>query len=90
MMARPPPSNRLKSSDDGEAAALQQAEILGLVPHLDYIVGYDSGHGRKPHPGMSPPSSPASGMNRTKSPLSATRPMISTPPARLVPSELPS
>lgn len=40
------------ATNDGEAAALQQAEILGLVPHLDYIAGYDFGHGRKPHPGM--------------------------------------
>jgi phosphoglycolate phosphatase len=40
------------ATNDGEAAALQQAEILGLVPHLDYIVGHDSGHGSKPHPGM--------------------------------------
>ena len=31
---------------------MQQAEIMGLVPHLDFIVGHDSGHGRKPDPGM--------------------------------------
>jgi phosphoglycolate phosphatase len=40
------------ATNDSEAAALQQAEIMGLIPHLDFIVGYDSGHGRKPDPGM--------------------------------------
>ena len=40
------------ATNDSEAAALQQAEILGLMPHLDFIVGHDSGHGRKPDPGM--------------------------------------
>ena len=40
------------ATNDSEAAALQQAEIMGLVPHLDFIVGHDSGHGRKPEPGM--------------------------------------
>ena len=40
------------ATNDSEAAALQQAEIMGLVPHLDFIVGHDSGHGRKPDPGM--------------------------------------
>ncbi len=40
------------ATNDSEAAALQQAEILGLIPHLDFIVGHDSGHGRKPDPGM--------------------------------------
>jgi phosphoglycolate phosphatase len=40
------------ATNDSEAAALQQAEIMGLIPHLDFIVGYDSGHGSKPDPGM--------------------------------------
>jgi phosphoglycolate phosphatase len=40
------------ATNDSEAAALQQAEIMGLIPHLDFIVGHDSGHGRKPDPGM--------------------------------------
>lgn len=40
------------ATNDAEAAAFQQAELLGLTPHLDFIVGHDSGHGRKPDPGM--------------------------------------
>ena len=40
------------ATNDSEAAALQQAELMGLIPHLDFIVGHDSGHGRKPDPGM--------------------------------------
>lgn len=40
------------ATNDIEAAALQQAELMGLLPHLDFIVGQDSGHGAKPGPGM--------------------------------------
>ena len=40
------------ATNDAEAAAFQQADLLGLTPHLDFIVGHDSGHGRKPDPGM--------------------------------------
>ena len=40
------------ATNDIEAAALQQAELLGLLPHLDFVVGQDSGHGAKPAPGM--------------------------------------
>jgi phosphoglycolate phosphatase len=40
------------ATNDAEAAAFQQAELLGLTPHLAFIVGRDSGHGRKPDPGM--------------------------------------
>jgi phosphoglycolate phosphatase len=40
------------ATNDVEAAALQQAELMGLLPHLDFIVGQDSGHGAKPGPGM--------------------------------------
>jgi phosphoglycolate phosphatase len=40
------------ATNDAEAAAFQQADLLGLTPHLDIIVGHDSGHGRKPEPGM--------------------------------------
>lgn len=40
------------ATNDAEAAAFQQADLLGLTPHLAFIVGHDSGHGRKPHPGM--------------------------------------
>lgn len=40
------------ATNDIEAAALQQADLMGLMPHLDFIVGQDSGHGAKPGPGM--------------------------------------
>ncbi|WP_406856633.1 HAD family hydrolase [Alsobacter sp. KACC 23698] len=40
------------ATNDAEASALEQAESLGLIPHLDFICGYDSGHGGKPEPGM--------------------------------------
>ena len=40
------------ATNDAEAAAFQQADLLGLTTHLDFIVGHDSGHGRKPDPGM--------------------------------------
>lgn len=40
------------ATNDAEASALVQAEALGLVPHLDFVAGYDSGHGEKPEPGM--------------------------------------
>ena len=40
------------ATNDSEAAARRQAEALGIVPHLAFIAGYDSGHGAKPGPGM--------------------------------------
>ena len=40
------------ATNDAEASAHAQAEALGLMPHLDFIAGYDSGFGGKPHPGM--------------------------------------
>jgi phosphoglycolate phosphatase len=40
------------ATNDAEASALVQAEAMGLVPHLDFVAGYDSGHGEKPEPGM--------------------------------------
>ena len=40
------------ATNDAEASARAQAEALGLLPHLDFIAGYDSGFGGKPHPGM--------------------------------------
>lgn len=40
------------ATNDGEASARAQARQLGLLPYLDFIVGYDSGHGGKPDPGM--------------------------------------
>lgn len=40
------------ASSDNEASIRVIAERLGITPYLDYIAGYDSGHGVKPHPGM--------------------------------------
>ena len=40
------------ATNDAEASAWAQVERLGLVPHLEFVAGYDSGHGEKPHPGM--------------------------------------
>ena len=40
------------ATNDAETSARAQAESLGLLPFLDFIVGYDSGHGGKPEPGM--------------------------------------
>jgi phosphoglycolate phosphatase len=40
------------ATNDAEASALAQAERMGLMPHLAYVAGYDSGHGGKPEPGM--------------------------------------
>jgi phosphoglycolate phosphatase len=40
------------ATNDSEASARRQVAALGLADHLDFIVGYDSGHGGKPEPGM--------------------------------------
>jgi phosphoglycolate phosphatase len=40
------------ATNDAETSARAQAERLGLLPWLDFVVGYDSGHGGKPEPGM--------------------------------------
>lgn len=40
------------ATNDAEASALVQAERMGLMPHLAFVAGYDSGHGGKPEPGM--------------------------------------
>jgi phosphoglycolate phosphatase len=40
------------ATNDAQAPALAQAEAMGLIPHLDFVCGYDSGHGAKPDPGM--------------------------------------
>lgn len=40
------------ATNDAERSAQDQAQALGLAPHLDFIAGYDSGFGGKPHPGM--------------------------------------
>lgn len=40
------------ATNDAESSARAQADALGLTAHLDFIAGYDSGYGGKPHPGM--------------------------------------
>jgi phosphoglycolate phosphatase len=40
------------ASSDNEASIRRMAEVMGILSHLDYIAGYDSGHGIKPEPGM--------------------------------------
>lgn len=40
------------ATNDAEASARAQSTALGLDPFVDFIVGYDSGHGGKPEPGM--------------------------------------
>ncbi|MDQ0470733.1 HAD family hydrolase [Labrys wisconsinensis] len=38
-------------TNDSEAGARAQCDKLGLTAWFDAIIGYDSGHGRKPEPG---------------------------------------
>ncbi|KQP92076.1 HAD family hydrolase [Methylobacterium sp. Leaf117] len=40
------------ATNDAEASARAQCAALGLDPHCAFVVGYDSGHGSKPKPGM--------------------------------------
>lgn len=40
------------ASSDNEASIRLMAEGQHILPMLDYIAGYDSGHGVKPNPGM--------------------------------------
>jgi phosphoglycolate phosphatase len=40
------------ASSDNEASIRSMAEYQHILPMLDYIAGYDSGHGVKPNPGM--------------------------------------
>jgi phosphoglycolate phosphatase len=40
------------ASSDNELSIRRTAEKFGFLDHLDYIAGYDSGHGCKPEPGM--------------------------------------
>ncbi|MCJ2033595.1 HAD family hydrolase [Methylobacterium sp. J-068] len=40
------------ATNDAEASARAQCAALGLAPHCGFVVGYDSGHGAKPRPGM--------------------------------------
>jgi len=37
---------------DSHAAAEATMEAFGLSPHLDFVAGWDAGHGIKPGPGM--------------------------------------
>lgn len=40
------------ATNDAEASARGQCDKLGLSPYLDFVAGYDTGHGGKPEPGM--------------------------------------
>ena len=40
------------ATNDAEVSARAQCERLRLLPYLDYIAGYDTGHGSMPGPGM--------------------------------------
>jgi phosphoglycolate phosphatase len=40
------------ATNDSEASARRHVEALGLSPYIEFVVGYDSGHGGKPEPGM--------------------------------------
>lgn len=40
------------ASSDNELSIRRTASRFGFLDHLDYIAGYDSGHGCKPEPGM--------------------------------------
>lgn len=40
------------ATNDAEAPARAQTGWIGLAPLLDFVAGYDSGHGAKPGPGM--------------------------------------
>lgn len=40
------------ATNDAEIAARRQLDGLGVTAHFEYLVGYDSGHGAKPDPGM--------------------------------------
>jgi phosphoglycolate phosphatase len=40
------------ATNDAEASARAQVAALGLDAHMDFLAGYDSGHGAKPGPGM--------------------------------------
>ncbi|WP_131115760.1 HAD family hydrolase [Lichenihabitans psoromatis] len=40
------------ATNDAEANARDHLRALGLDAHMDFVAGYDSGHGGKPEPGM--------------------------------------
>ncbi len=51
------------ATNDAEATARDQLDALGLAPDFDVVLGYDSGHGAKPHPGMLLHAADALGVN---------------------------
>ena len=40
------------ASSDSEAAVWATARVFGIADRLDFVAGYDSGHGTKPDPGV--------------------------------------
>lgn len=40
------------ATNDGEVPAKEHLKITGILQAFDYVVGYDSGYGAKPAPGM--------------------------------------
>ena len=40
------------ATNDGEASAREQLDLLGWLDAFDSVIGYDSGFGEKPEPGM--------------------------------------
>lgn len=40
------------ATNDSERSARRQIEALGIASYVDFVAGYDSGHGGKPEPGM--------------------------------------
>ena len=40
------------ATNDSEASARRQIAALGLAHSIEFLAGYDSGHGSKPEPGM--------------------------------------
>jgi phosphoglycolate phosphatase len=40
------------ATNDAESSARRQIEALGLDEAIEFVAGYDSGHGGKPEPGM--------------------------------------
>ena len=40
------------ATNDSEKSARRQIKALGVAAYVDFIAGYDSGHGGKPEPGM--------------------------------------
>jgi phosphoglycolate phosphatase len=40
------------ATNDSEASARRQLSALGLAEAIEFVAGYDSGHGDKPDPGM--------------------------------------